>query len=213
MSSYYLSKRLPGQKIDKIYDCPVDISIYYLLIPLVPILHKLKITPNMITYFSMTTHFLSIIGILYNRFWIINYFLWSIAYIGDIADGVLARRFKMISAYGDFLDHTNDTLFSLGLGYIFYILLNNCHWKVFFFYGVYFVLFLNNIRLSELLIGYNQKKNKFEPSQFLTWLDIVTYSPDNEDSVKDLLKITRFAGPGCFNLASMFLIYYWPQYC
>ena len=57
---------------------------------------------------------------IYKNKYIIGTILWFLSYYFDCADGKMARKFKMISKFGDIYDHTSDIIKHLLLFYVLY---------------------------------------------------------------------------------------------
>ena len=95
-------KKLPNQ-----YDDYFDNYLSYLSGLLSPTFKKLKFTPNLITTLSLITGIISIILLYqYNILGFIIFFILS--YFFDVMDGFFARKYNMISKFGDYYDHIKD---------------------------------------------------------------------------------------------------------
>ena len=70
---------------------------------------KIKFTPNLITTLSLITGIISII-FLY-KFNVIGFIIFFILqYFFDVMDGYFARKYNMISKFGDYYDHIKDQI-------------------------------------------------------------------------------------------------------
>lgn len=86
--------------------------------PLVNMLKKSSITPNMITMFNMVVIFPSIILVcLFDNYILISVLIFLYA-LFDVIDGNLARNKGLCSNFGKILDNVSDTLFYT-VGYFF----------------------------------------------------------------------------------------------
>jgi len=88
-----------------------------LKIPLVKILYKLRVKPNHLT---ITSLILALISLTQN-FWTSMTFF-GLSFILDVLDGNLARRYKLTSKFGGFLDSITDKL--VELLFIYYLSVN-----------------------------------------------------------------------------------------
>lgn len=97
-------KKLPNQ-----YDDYFDNFLSYLSGLLSPTFKKLKFTPNLITTLSLITGLIALV-LLY-KFSIIGFIIFFIAsYFFDVMDGYYARKYKMITKFGDYYDHIKDII-------------------------------------------------------------------------------------------------------
>jgi phosphatidylglycerophosphate synthase len=114
---------MDGRKIISELENPIDNILIILSIKFGDILHKYKfITPNIITTISII---LSIIAIyfIYIKYYKIGAILFFISYFFDCLDGNFARRFNMVTTFGDYYDHIGDIFKYLLLIYV--ILISN----------------------------------------------------------------------------------------
>ena len=118
---------MDGRKIISELENPIDNILIILSIKFGDILHKYKfITPNIITTISII---LSIIAIyfIYIKYYKIGAILFFISYFFDCLDGNFARRFNMVTTFGDYYDHIGDIFKYLLLIYV--ILISNLNSK------------------------------------------------------------------------------------
>ena len=100
-------------KLENHFNNPIDVVLEKLYSPVMPCLHKIGITPNMLTTVSLVTG-------LYAAKFIGDgnpkqgAFLFLISYLFDCMDGYMARRYNMESHFGDWYDHVTDWV-TLGL--------------------------------------------------------------------------------------------------
>lgn len=106
------------RKIDCTKENPIDDFLLNGCDNMVDSLYNYGVTPNMVT----------IIGILFRIWSIYSLFIGNklafiiggvLGYYCDCLDGHLARKYKMTSVVGDFLDHCSDILFQIGI--LFYL--------------------------------------------------------------------------------------------
>lgn len=118
LNKYKISK---PRKLTTNQEGPVDNLIYIIVENIDPYFYKLKFTPNMITTLSLICGIFSIYFLFFNlkKLAIFFYFL---SYLFDCSDGYYARKYNMVTNFGDYYDHVKDlTIFSL----LVYTLLNN----------------------------------------------------------------------------------------
>jgi phosphatidylglycerophosphate synthase len=104
-----------GRKIDTSIENPIDDAIIkYICEPVSTILRSTseKITPNMITSVGMIIGLLCILAI-YKGYYKTGFILYWICYIFDCLDGYYARKYNMITRFGDFFDHFRDVFVNI----------------------------------------------------------------------------------------------------
>ena len=96
-----------GRKIDARYDDVVDYHILNLVDYLGPAFYRMGLSPNVFTTLSLIFALAS--GyFLRNRAYAIAGSCWFINYFFDSIDGNFARRYNMMSQFGDWYDHATD---------------------------------------------------------------------------------------------------------
>ena len=97
-----------GRKIVEKYENPIDNYIIALAEWLnVSVFHPLHFTPNMITSLSLLCGIYSAFTLYQGRH-VIAAIMFLIAYVLDCADGNYARRYNMVTVFGDYYDHVSD---------------------------------------------------------------------------------------------------------
>lgn len=99
-----------GRKIDREMENPIDnIVLDYICEPVSNILRSTseKITPNMITSVGLAIGIACIYAI-YQGYYKTGFALYWLCYIFDCLDGYYARKYNMITRFGDFFDHFRD---------------------------------------------------------------------------------------------------------
>lgn len=193
------------KKLPLKYENPFDNMIYVFVEEISPHLYQAKLTPNMITTFA---NILSIIGLL--NLWHHKYFeasiYFGVSYILDCVDGYMARKYNMVSKFGDYYDHISDVtkllLFTISL-----LLLNP---KV-------FLKILPIISIFGYLLGihvYYQEYyyNKKEASPTLNKLNLIIpniLKPKTKREVKKKMRVARYFGCGTFNLVIVLIIMFY----
>ena len=107
------------RKLKEEYENPIDNLIYIIVEKLDPIFYRLNFTPNIITTLSLITGLLS--GYYFYKDNILCIPLYILSYILDCSDGYFARKYNMVTTFGDYYDHISDVIKSIVIFYIIYI--------------------------------------------------------------------------------------------
>ena len=176
-----------GRKINRNYDNPIDNLLLDMAIPMNTFLYTLKFTPNMLTTISLLLSLLGSYSIFY-KYYKIGALLLFIGYFFDCADGNFARKYNMVSKYGDYYDHISDS-FKIIILYVI-ILCSNLKFNnkvIFIIVNIVFII------LSIIHLGCQEKIYNKNNSKSST-LDITKYLCINKDNIK----YTRYFGCGTF---------------
>ena len=103
----------------KNFDNILDNYLYNLSDKISPFLYKLNITPNQITILGLISG-LSACYYLYTDQIHLSFFLILLSAFFDDLDGHHARKYKLVSPFGDQLDHMCDVIKTLALFYVLY---------------------------------------------------------------------------------------------
>lgn len=98
-----------GRKIPHYYENPIDNVIISFCEYMNPYLKIMKFTPNLLTTFSLIFGICSMYAI-YKSYFLTGAILFFIAYVFDCMDGNYARTYDMVTSFGDWYDHTSDTI-------------------------------------------------------------------------------------------------------
>jgi len=136
-----------GRKLPSELECPLDdIILKYIVTPINPIFYSLGATPNILTGVSGIFGLLSIYYA-YTSDYILSALFIAISYIFDCFDGNFARKYDMVTEFGDWFDHIKDitvlillllvlsfkkgvkssTKILLFIGFIVLLLMTNCY--------------------------------------------------------------------------------------
>lgn len=184
-----------GRKIDYIYENPIDNFIIYIAEILnTYIFFPLKFTPNMITTLSLIIGLLSIIYFYKNNN-ILAIILFIIAYILDCADGNYARKYNMVTKFGDWYDHISDIIKIIGI-YIIIIIYKpiSISHKIFILLGFLILFILMNIHL-----GCQEKLYNKDESYTLNYTKNLCLNID-------YIKLTKYFGCGSLILYTIIII-------
>lgn len=182
------------RKIEAEHENPFDNLLYLIVETITPTLYKWNFTPNIITSLSLITTIISLyyfdkkqnnLGIL---FLIISYFF-------DCEDGYFARKYNMVTEYGDYYDHLTDFFLTIGLIYQLYKQNSYKNFKIKF--GI-FVLF-SSLMMVHFGCQEHHYKNNESPS-----LAYSKYFCLN----KKWIKYTKFFGSGTLMFIMCCLFYF-----
>ena len=98
---------MKGRKIAREYDNPVDTFLIDLAEKLSPTLKKMNFTPNHITTLGNIFRGLSLV-LIYKKHYRLAAPFFVFGHFFDCADGYYARRYEMVSRFGDLYDHVSD---------------------------------------------------------------------------------------------------------
>jgi cardiolipin synthase len=174
------------RKIKKEYENPIDNILYDLCEIISPTFYKFGFVPNTITFLSFITTLVSLNYYNFEQniqgsiFLIISYFF-------DCLDGYFARKYNMISKFGDYLDHGTDFFLALGLIYMFY---KKNSYDIF----KQKMIILSILGLLSLIhLGCQEKIYDKNDSFTLSFTKL--FSPSKKNCFK-LIKYTRYFGLG-----------------
>lgn len=180
---------MSGRKISNNLENPIDNFFINISEIIAPKLVEVGFTPNIITTFSFISALYGIYLVHKERY-ILGAFFFMLNYFFDCLDGYMARKFNMISKFGDLYDHYTDWISVLLLVYV-YFQKNNLHKKFKIFIIVIFSIF---IFLGAMHIGCQEKyyellDKKNSKNGILSNLKFLCFKKDN-------IKFTRFFGLG-----------------
>ena len=101
-------------KLPQQLENPLDFLLARLAILLVPLIKSLNVTPNMVTLLGGVVRAMALVSF-HKSQTTTAMLLWTLGYMADIIDGILARSTDQVTAFGCVLDHGNDTLSFCGL--------------------------------------------------------------------------------------------------
>ena len=172
-----------GIKILESQNHPFDVFLYKIIRHITPTFKKLNFTPNFITLLSLV---FSVIGIylFYKQTLLpLAAFLLLVGYLCDCWDGYFARKYNMVSRFGDYFDHGSDIIkYILYIVVLFKLKRNNNHFiKYMIAIGVLSLLLLIQLGCEEKI--YN-KSNESETLKLTKLL-----CPD-----KKMIHLTKYFG-------------------
>ena len=187
-----------GIKIAESQNHPFDVFLYKIIRYITPTFKKLNFTPNFITLLSLV---FSVIGIylFYKQTLLpLAAFLLLVGYLCDCWDGYFARKYNMVSRFGDYFDHGSDIIkYILYIVVLFKLKRNNEHFiKYMIAIGVLSFLLLIQLGCEEKI--YN-KSNESETLKLTKLL-----CPN-----KKMIHLTKYFGAATLmiSMAVIMLIY------
>jgi phosphatidylglycerophosphate synthase len=189
------------RKIKEEDDNPIDNILIDLCELISPFIHRLGLTPNMITtislFFGLATAWL-----LYKRQYLLACISWTAQYFFDCLDGYIARKYDQVTVFGDYYDHISDIV---KLSVVLFVLYRISPIK---FYRVLVVLTIFGI----LMIGHmGCQEKEYDKEDESGWLSLSKTACPNSffKDVPSTLQYTKYFGYGTFNLVVIFgFLYY-----
>jgi len=174
-----------GIKIAPEYRNPVDSALYIIIRAINPTFWKLGITPNMITTLSLVFSLAGVWLFYKQKMLTLAAILFYIGYFFDCQDGYMARKYNLVTKFGDYYDHISDILKLIALVVAMFLLRkNNTHFLKYFSFIVFLTV------LVTIDVGCEERiYNKSEESDTLKLTQKLCYD-------KSMIKWARFFGPG-----------------
>ena len=190
-------------KLTEADECPIDNHIFRGINSHLHYYYNLGLTPNMITTLSILFGLLAAQQIMQGHF-MLAALLVLISYYFDCVDGKLARRYNMVTNFGDLYDHVGDITKIVAI--IFALFASNTKKttkKQWFYMKIILVLAI----LQCIHMGYQEAiYNKEEESSFLNlWRKLVAFDPTPEKTIQ----YTKYFGCGTWYLCFAVLIIFW----
>lgn len=101
-------------KLPRELENPIDKFFLEISEGLLHVFRKLNFTPNGLTSLSMITGIFAINNI-YNNDYICAIVMIWVSYLFDCMDGMFARKYNMVSKFGDYYDHIKDIVVGIAL--------------------------------------------------------------------------------------------------
>jgi phosphatidylglycerophosphate synthase len=184
-------------KIDERYECPFDIYLLKFIDTHLDYYYKLGFTPNMITTIGIIIGTMSAYNILKSNYKTAA-FLLLLAYYFDCVDGKLARKYKMITKFGDYYDHIGDIYKIIIIVYALYKTNKNKFNKIKFFLII--IIFLTIMHLGNQEIIYDSDESPV--------LSTLKNNISKENAIKNI-KYTRYFGCGTLMIILAIIVLLW----
>ena len=192
------------RKIKREFENPFDNILIDICELVSPFFHKLNFTPNGITTLSLITGLLSCYFLHKNSPYMSVSFL-LLSYFFDCLDGFYARKYNMVTKFGDYYDHVKDLVVVALLLYIMYT--RNKHKLnrkelIIFIFIFSICMYIMKIHFSLQEIIYNR------PEQSGSLATASGRYVDTKEQAEELVVYTRYLGNGTFTLLNMLAILY-----
>jgi len=176
-----------SNKIIDQHENPVDLYLLKIVDVLNPVLYATHHTPNQITTYSFLCGLASVYCLYRHNLPGFVVFLFF-SYFFDCVDGSFARKYKMVSRFGDIYDHITDALVLLMFAVLIYTRYRTLISKWTFF------IFLLLVALMCCHLGCQQKNCVAEScvdGESLNCLKLLCRNPE-------WIRVTKFFGTGTF---------------
>jgi phosphatidylglycerophosphate synthase len=198
---------MDGKKIPEHLESPIDTFILdKIVIPMNPLFKAMGATPNILTGISGVFGLLAVYFV-YKSNYALAALLYLISYIFDCFDGNFARTYNMVSPFGDWFDHTKDTIVHVLLVLAVYLKKDLKMSTKLWFIGITLLLYtlvFMCVNFQEKHYHENNKVPEEHKSASLSFLQFL-HTPDE----KSHTNFFRFFGCGTANMAIvLFLLYF-----
>jgi phosphatidylglycerophosphate synthase len=192
------------RKINNEYENPIDDILLDLSEFVSPFFHNLGFNPNGLTFLSLITGVLSIY-FLYKQQIIIFAILFFTSYFFDCLDGHFARKYDMVTKFGDLFDHYKDSFVAILLAVMLFYNYKNNKYILLAILLFIFLIVSSSIHMGCQQVLYN---GTYTEDEYLDYLKPILHwlKFDNEEKCKDLIKYTRFFGSGTLNVGVILII-------
>lgn len=181
-------------KIPNKFENPIDILLSKLADKISPYFYSLNFTPNHITTMSVIFS-ICCIYTLYKEYYILSSIMLLLSYFFDILDGIYARKYDMVTEFGDYYDHISDILLYLILIPMIIYKSKNKTKLIPFIILLMICLFVMMIQL-----GCQEKISNSNESKMLSYYKKLCPYPEK------IMKFSRFGGCGTFIFMTMIII-------
>ena len=191
------------KKIPVYLESPIDNFIYVLVEKVAPTFYSLGFTPNMITTLGNITTLFSAYA-LYNKFFTLSAFLFIISYIFDCLDGYVARKYNLVSQFGDLYDHISDGLKLTLICYLLYKM------NPTLFIATLPLIIILLVLMSSFLAYQEKLYDKSQSSYTLSLLSNLCFAKSDQRVVIRHMEYTKYFGCGTFTavMAIIIALYY-----
>jgi phosphatidylglycerophosphate synthase len=200
-------------KINEEYDNPFDVMLYHIIDSQLDWYHRHNFTPNMITTISLLTA-LGGVHVFYKDKYVLGGILFLLGYYFDCVDGKLARKYNMVTKFGDHYDHISDFIKVIAL-IIFGYLKSKSKKK----FAIIFVIGLAIILCSMMFFQCQEliyNRNESSSLSFIQKIDLLKvnkYKDPNKRRQKciEYIHTLKYVGVGGFWLYCSFVMIFWSK--
>jgi len=168
---------------------------------------KVNLTPNFLTTISLFFGLLSVY-----LFYIDNYVLsalfFGIAYYFDCADGFYARKYNMVTKFGDYYDHIADLLKVILLIIVMYYKSSEKLIKIFPIILIALIFSLVHLGCQEIYYNINYK-NGIGNDSLSSLKRLCPCNSKKINIIRKTIEYTRYFGSGTLTIVLIFFILMW----
>jgi phosphatidylglycerophosphate synthase len=190
------------RKISPEYENPIDNINLFFAEFLCPTFKKIGFTPNGITTLSLVFGMLSVHALYTGKLYKFG-ILYYISYFFDCLDGHYARKYDMITKFGDAYDHVKDFVVTVSIIAVF--ILRNRDIPRDKMIGVIAIILLAHVCMNSHL-GCQEKIYNKEESGTLSHLKYLC--PGTREDAMNNIKFTRYFGCATINILMILIIIY-----
>lgn len=150
------------RKIDREYENPIDNINIDVADKLCPLFRKMGFSANGITTLSLIFGLISVFLLWKGHIWgfAVTYY---ISYFFDCMDGYYARKYNMVSKFGDMYDHVKDMIVTICVGLTLFLRNRHCPWSKLAIPLVVFAMFnimmMAQLGCQEKIYGRTEESN------------------------------------------------------
>lgn len=174
---------------------PIDCLLYSLIKVGCPFLKRIKFTPNLITLTSLIFSLTGIYLFYIQKYLILGVVFLFSGYLFDCWDGYFARKYNLVTRFGDYFDHISDSIKFFAFIYVLYKLrINNKHF-------IKYLLIISFFALGVIVQTGCEEKIYNKTSEGESIKITKNFCPDSK-----MIKFTRFFGPATLNIVLSVII-------
>ena len=185
------------------YENPFDNFLIELSDITTPYAYNIGMNPNMITTLSNIACIITILLLLNANYYWASFFM-LISYYFDCMDGHMARKYNMVSVFGDYYDHISDFVKYVAVLSTLYYINKEKFLKILPIIVLLGILMTIHMGCQEVLYDKNESKT-LEPIRVFCPVK----NKNDTDSIENILSSTKYFGCGTLNFAiAISIIYY-----
>jgi phosphatidylglycerophosphate synthase len=184
------------RKIPQEFDNPFDNIFLWTIEQIVGHFHNWGFSPNMITTLSLVFGILSVFTI-FIEYYLIAGLCFTISYYFDDMDGFMARKYNMVTTFGDYYDHIKDLFVFVLVAIMIYIKAHSFAYILFVLLPLG-ILMLKHVGCQEIYMINNGTSTN---SSTLKFTKLFCQATTQEDVII-LLNKYKWFGTGTFVIAT-----------
>jgi phosphatidylglycerophosphate synthase len=193
-------------KLPEENECPFDSLLCKFIDGHLHLYYEAGLTPNMVTTFGIVIGLLAAYQISQRQF-VLGALLWILSYYFDCIDGKLARKYNMVTNFGDLYDHICDIIKYIAVGYALYKSnkRKNMSSKQWIYFSIVIILLL----VSFIHMGYQEII--YDKKEESGWLNVVAKIVSNDPNPERTINYTKYFGCGTQTLGIALIIILWSK--